>query len=272
MNRKALVLLCCLFILSACVYPFMAAKQCDEKTYTQEQIYAKDVNAVVEIFASAPHDDVHINGGTGFFISDDGLIVTAAHVVYDEDYNEVSDVVFVHDTEKNFYMTRILRVDLEHDIALLQVTNRLKSHPKGYKSTSFQRDYRPLPKFDYLDLSHTSLQAGEQLTTIGYPGRFTLVVSTGILSTAKPQDMPMKAHKLVYPGVYLTGVPLFPGNSGGPMIDSRNKVVGVATLGVVTGVPFSFFQSESYIERLLTSSSFDTVVYKRVPYDNSYDD
>ena len=132
--------------------------------------------------------------GSGVIISDKGLILTAAHVV--DGINRLQ-IVFASGIELE---AKVLKQDETHDIALLQVVG------SGYK---------PLPLGKGMTLG-----LGEEIVTIGTPGDLELgqSVSKGILSGKR------KHEEIVY---LQTDLAVSPGNSGGPLLNSKGEIIGI---------------------------------------------
>ena len=103
--------------------------------------------------------------GTGFIISDDGYIVTNAHVV--ADFNEIT--VTLNDEAKTEYPATVVGADATTDIAVLQI--RAKDLPTAEIGTS------------------ADLQVGQDVVVIGNPlgEEFSGSVTTGIISALDRQ-------------------------------------------------------------------------------------
>lgn len=144
--------------------------------------------------------------GTGFIISDDGYIVTNAHVVYDEKYNagqayEVS-VLFSDETE---HEANIVAYDPETDIAVLKVDE------KGLKPAILG--------------DSDELRVGELVIAVGNPLGFDLfgTVTSGIVSALNRKiDINEKKMSLIQ-----TDAAINSGNSGGPLLNSCGQVIGI---------------------------------------------
>ncbi|WP_100218869.1 S1C family serine protease [Ruminococcus flavefaciens] len=144
--------------------------------------------------------------GTGFIISDDGYIVTNAHVVYDENYNageaiEVS-VLFSDETE---HEANIIAYDPETDIAVLKVN---------------ETGLKPAELGD-----SDELRVGELVIAVGNPLGFDLfgTVTSGIVSALNRKiDINEKKMSLIQ-----TDAAINSGNSGGPLLNSCGQVVGI---------------------------------------------
>ncbi len=132
--------------------------------------------------------------GSGFILSQDGYVMTNAHVV------EGADEVLVTLTDKREFKARIIGADKRTDVAVVKI------------------DATGLPAVRVGDVSR--LKAGEWVMAIGSPFGLENTVTAGIVS-AKQRDT----------GDYLpfiqTDVAINPGNSGGPLINMRGEVVGI---------------------------------------------
>jgi len=149
--------------------------------------------------------------GSGFIISDDGFVLTNAHVV------EGADEVVVTLTDRREFKAKVLGSDTRSDVALLKV------------------EARNLPSVRIGDSSR--IRVGEWVIAIGSPFNLENTVTAGIIS-AKARDT----------GEYLpliqSDVAVNPGNSGGPLINMRGEVIGInsqiATLsGAFNGISFA---------------------------------
>jgi serine protease Do len=156
-------------------------------------------------------DEVTRGVGSGFIISDDGYVLTNAHVV------EGADEVTVTLTDRREFKAKVLGSDKRSDVALLKVpaTN--------------------LPRLRMGDSNR--IRVGEWVIAIGSPFNLDNTVTAGIIS-AKARDT----------GEYLpliqSDVAVNPGNSGGPLINMRGEVIGInsqiATLsGAYNGISFA---------------------------------
>ena len=156
-------------------------------------------------------EEVQRGVGSGFIISNDGFVLTNAHVV------EGADEVLVTLTDRREFKAKVLGADKRSDVAVLKVeATRLPSLVVGDSG---------------------KIRVGEWVIAIGSPFNLENSVSAGIIS-AKARDT----------GDYLpliqTDVAVNPGNSGGPLINMRGEVVGInsqiATLsGGYNGISFA---------------------------------
>ena len=141
--------------------------------------------------------------GSGFLIHKDGTILTNAHVV------EGSSKVTVRLSETGDAIpAQVKGRDASSDLAVLKVD------PKAVSSVT------PVPLGN-----SSSAQVGDPVIAIGNPFGFTRTVTTGIVSA--------KARQITAPNgfpirnVIQTDASVNPGNSGGPLLDARGRVIGI---------------------------------------------
>ncbi|KPV41697.1 serine peptidase [Thiohalorhabdus denitrificans] len=134
--------------------------------------------------------------GSGFIISQDGYIVTNAHVI-----KNATEIV-VQLTNRQQYQAEVVGKDETLDVALLKV------------------DAEDLPTVEAGDPEELSV--GEWVVAIGSPFGFENSVTAGIVS-AKGRSLPTDN----YVNFIQTDVAVNPGNSGGPLFNLDGKVVGI---------------------------------------------
>ncbi len=146
-----------------------------------------------------------IGGGSGFFVSNDGLIVTNKHVV---DQKNVEYTVFTNNGKK--HTAKVVARDPVLDIALIKIEGR---------------------DFPYLSFGNSdSLEVGQSVIAIGNAlGEFRNTVSVGVVSglarSITAGDSSGSSEVLDH--VIQTDAAINPGNSGGPLLDLSGKVIGV---------------------------------------------
>lgn len=137
--------------------------------------------------------------GAGIIVSEDGYVVTNAHVA------ENADNMSVITTQDDTYAAKLVGMDTKTDIALLKVEN-----PQGFKPAQFADS----------DLVRT----GNSVFAIGNPFGLGNSVSLGIIS-AKERDI----EKGPYDNFLQTDTAINQGNSGGPLFNTDGEVVGMNT-------------------------------------------
>src|SRR2546430_701597 len=133
--------------------------------------------------------------GSGFVISNDGYILTNAHVV------EGADEITVKLTDKREYKAKVIGADKRTDVALIKI-----------EGTGL-----PVVKFG----DPNKLKVGEWVVAIGSPFGFENTVTAGIVS-AKGRSLPQEN----FVPFIQTDVAINPGNSGGPLFNMRGEVIG----------------------------------------------
>ena len=144
----------------------------------------------------APREFQSQSLGSGFIISQDGYILTNAHVV------ETADEITVKLTDKREFKAKVIGADRRTDIALIKI------------------DATGLPAVKVGDPGR--LRVGEWVLAIGSPFGFENTVTAGIVS-AKGRSLPQEN----YVPFIQTDVAVNPGNSGGPLFNLRGEVVGI---------------------------------------------
>jgi serine protease Do len=146
-----------------------------------------------------------VGGGSGFFVSRDGLIVTNRHVVGME--GATFKVVLA--SGKSVDATLVMK-DESLDVAILNAEGG------GYKALSFG--------------DSSSLKVGQQVVAIGFAlAEFTNSVSSGVISglsrSVTAGDNQGRTELLS--GLIQTDAAINPGNSGGPLLNLKGEVIGV---------------------------------------------
>lgn len=162
--------------------------------------------------------------GSGFVVTEDGLVVTNKHVVNDPDLEYV-----VITNEQNQYSVENIYRDPLNDIAILKI------NPIQHIGSSIS----PLELGD-----SSNLQVGQLAIAIGTAlGEFRNTVTTGVISGL---GRGITAGS-VYQGfveeldnVIQTDAAINPGNSGGPLLNSEGQVIGVNTAVSQSGQNIGF--------------------------------
>lgn len=144
-------------------------------------------------------EQVEVGSGTGFVVSDDGIIVTNRHVVSEADASYT--VVFDDGTS---YEAEVVGRDVTTDLALLQI------------------DAKDLPALELADSD--KVVVGQSVIAIGNTlGEYDNTVTKGIISGLS-RDLGGQ-----YSGLIQTDAAINSGNSGGPLLNLDGQVVGINT-------------------------------------------
>ncbi len=152
--------------------------------------------------------EVEQNIGSGFIISEDGLIVTNRHVVSDTD---ASYTVLTND-DKKYKVAKIYRDPL-NDLAIIKID------AAGLKPLTLG--------------SSSNLKLGQLVIAIGTPlGEFRNTVTSGIISglgRGITAGSPFESYVERLDNVIQTDAAINSGNSGGPLINSSGQAIGINT-------------------------------------------
>ncbi len=150
----------------------------------------------MEVYRSANPAVVTIktttSAGSGSIITPEGLVITNEHVIRDVKNNNVRIIT----TEGKTYNGQVLTVDRKNDLALVRIISSDR-----FTALSFaDRD---------------QILVGQKVLAIGSPFGLSGTLTTGILS------------RIAQDGDLQTDARLNPGNSGGPLLNSRGEIIGV---------------------------------------------
>jgi serine protease Do len=155
--------------------------------------------------------------GSGFFINEDGFLLTNFHVIEGE--TQISVEVYLQRggqlEVKSYKQVRIVALNKFQDVALLKIEDK------------------DAPKFKYVRLGNAdALSVGERVFAIGSPLGLERTVTEGILST--------KTRELGGTLYLQTTTQINPGNSGGPLFNLSGEVVGITNMKITVGEGLGF--------------------------------
>ena len=136
--------------------------------------------------------------GTGFFVTEDGYLITNLHVVSGATTCMVK-------TRQGKLPARVVKRDEKNDLALLKVVGNFSALPVGNSQQA---------------------KLGDAVFTIGFPNMDV----QGIEPKLTRGDINSLAGIKDDPRHFQISVPVQPGNSGGPLVDAAGNVVGVVTM------------------------------------------
>jgi S1-C subfamily serine protease len=163
--------------------------------------------------------------GSGTILSPDGIVLTNNHVV------EGASAIELALTDARRFPARILGRDPDTDIAVLraETTDRLPAARLG---------------------NSKKLKPGQIAIAIGNPLGFESTVTAGIIS-AVGRSLRAQNGRLIG-DVIQTDAALNPGNSGGPLVNSRAEVVGVNTAVIMGAQGICFSVAANTAQHVLT--------------------
>jgi S1-C subfamily serine protease len=140
--------------------------------------------------------------GSGFILDTQGHILTNNHVI------DNAQLVEVTLWNKKKYKASVIAVDRNHDLALLQIHDAQGLQPATLSDS-------------------TNLVVGQRVYAIGNPFGFSGTMTRGIISAIRSIQMP-SGNKIE--DAIQTDASVNPGNSGGPLLNSRGEVIGITTM------------------------------------------
>ncbi len=188
------------------------------------RIYHQAAPAVANIVTRAVEYDFFFNvvpvegAGSGFVIDPRGYILSNAHVL------QGAQTIEVTLGDQSRHPAKLVGADLRNDIALLKI------EPRGRKLAA-------LPLGD-----SRSLRVGQRVLAIGNPFGFQSTLTTGVVS-ALGRTVQTGEQTFIDEAIQ-TDAAINRGNSGGPLLDSHGRVIGINTAifaptGTTAGIGFA---------------------------------
>jgi S1-C subfamily serine protease len=191
-----------------------------------------------------------MGAGSGFVIAPDGYVLTNSHVVRDAPR---IDVTFMNGDRRK---AGLIGLDESTDLAVVCV------NASGLPCASLGES--------------AGLRVGQLVIAAGNPYGFQSTVSTGVVS-ALGRSLRTRQGRLIENVIQHTA-PLNPGNSGGPLLDSRGRVIGINTaiIAMAQGIGFAIpaDTARTVVSQLITKGkvtrSFLGIVGLRRPLDRRF--
>ena len=186
-----------------------AAPAYDEEEQQNIAVYKRALPSVVNITSTAVAWDFFYGPvpqqgqGSGFILNKEGLILTNDHVI--DNAQKVEVTLF----DKHQYKATVVTVDKGHDLALLKI-EAPNLAPATLAETS------------------TGLTVGQRVYAIGNPFGLSGTMTRGIISAIRSVKSP--ASGSLIDDAIQTDASVNPGNSGGPLLNSRGEVIGITTM------------------------------------------
>lgn len=240
------------FILISCLLLSFQAKALDSYADLVEELMPSVVNISTEktVIDTKENnmDNVMIDPmlqgrealGSGFFIRNDGYILTNYHVI------EGAKKITVLTNDNKSFEASIVGIDKPSDLAVLKVDNKTedKDNPLVFKSVIFG--------------DAEQARIGDKILAFGNPYGLGVSVSSGIIS-AKSRNIGLGEQQYLQ-----TDASINRGNSGGPMFNLNGEVIGVnAAIFTVHGASGVGFSLPSNIANWISSQIIETGKVRR---------
>jgi len=153
-------------------------------------------------FGEQPREQEQTGIGSGFIISEDGLVITNEHVI-----SGASDIKVTIGGKEKQYNAKVVGADYDLDLAILKIEGA---------------DNLP-----YLKMGDSSkVKAGNWAVAIGNPLGFDHTVTVGVISA---KERPITVENRHYKHLLQTDAAINRGNSGGPLLNLKGEVIGINT-------------------------------------------
>ena len=151
--------------------------------------------------------------GSGVIITTDGYIVTNNHVI--KDINDI-EVEFKHGQEIKSFTAKVIKTDQINDLAIIKIDDP---------------EYHNLKSIPY-NFNTKSVDIGTEVFALGYPMALSLMgkdikFTDGKISSKTGLDGNITTYQI--------SASLLPGNSGGPLFDTKGNLIGINSSGLVRG-------------------------------------
>jgi hypothetical protein len=211
--RKTGSCLAALLLLSCCLArtaPAQVAKKNQQVPVLTTSEIAARVKKSLVLIVTQDHEGNAVALGSGFFITPH-LVATNLHVLK----RALQGSVKLVSDDVNYKITNVTAVSLKHDICVLYLADA-----KG----------TPLPS------SKDDAVVGQDILVAGNPEGLEATFSKGIVSAIRPEA-----------GLLQIDAPISPGSSGGPVVDKRGEVIGLAVSSLIEGQNLNFAVPIRYV-------------------------
>jgi len=205
----------------------------EDGRYTVEGAAAAVIDSIVEIYTySDPAHNTFIGSGSGIVLTEDGYIVTNAHVLESDGYHTVKT------NDGEVYDAKIIGRDIKTDIAVVKVSDV---------------EFKPA---ELGDSDQTIV--GEQVIAIGNPAGLSSTVTDGIVSHVG-RKVRGDSNKGFEMECIQTNAQISPGNSGGALVNMYGQVIGITSSKLVSstleglGFAITINQALPIIEELINN-------------------
>jgi len=210
-----------------------------------EQIIEKYKPALISIwfndknyysYLTYTYIDTTVLNGSGFIISEDGLIGTNYHVV------EQIDSLLVKTSDGTFYNAELILSDEINDFAIIKL---------------LETDGRKFPTIIFGNSDEA--RAGQEVFAIGSPLGFEYTISSGIVAAVRNNEKVSFTDPLTYLSkektfekVLQITAAISPGNSGGALFNTRGEVIGITTYTYIGYGNLNFAVAINTFKKLIT--------------------
>lgn len=207
-------------------------------------VHVHVVHETYEYLKPYRQGDLKIRMGTGFFVSE-GLLVTNQHVIEGARIIKVEGV----GSKEKFAMRLAAEPSVRFDLALLEFV----SDEERARFEAINGAIRPLEWAGWEEA-----RPGAQVAVLGFGNSDQLVATQGIISNWEPRH-DLFQRRLDHVTLIRTDAAVNPGNSGGPVVSDRGRVIGISArygAGENIGLLIPFVTARQVVEVMRREGRF----------------
>ena len=187
-------------------------------------LYSQYAKAVVLVLAEK--DGVLLGQGSGAVVSEDGLVISALHVIQGADH-----VVVKLQSSDIYDNVSIVAVDPRRDIVILRIPGfDLPTIPLG---------------------NSNEVKVGEPVVLISNPQGLEQSIAEGVVSAVRSVEK-------LGGRIIQTSIPASPGSSGGPILNTRGEIIAVLSFKLLAGENLNFGIPINYVRGILGTAQQQT--------------
>lgn len=201
--------------------------------FSQQRLSDDIASLVVNIYCESDYNE-EASGGSGTIFSEDGLVLTNAHIIpINEQTGEIDDesvcLVILPDPttgspDEIYWAYPIIASGLseKYDLAFVQIHDVFYDPDEGIAYGDYPKKF---PSYTGEQCKEENVKLGESVRVYGYPaisGGYVLTITDGVVSSLLPDE-----------GLIITSAKISHGNSGGIAVDQYGCMIGVPS--TVTG-------------------------------------
>lgn len=183
-------------------------------------------SSVVNIYCTGKTEE-DTSGGSGTILTDEGLILTNAHIIPEGAEDTVSCLVILPDPTSGSpdeiytaYPIVIPEISEQYDLAFVKVDDVFYDHEEGKAYGEYPKVFPAYDPNKYC--KEEDVKLGESVRIYGYPaisGGYALTITDGVVSSLMPDE-----------GLIFTSAKISHGNSGGLAVDQYGCRIGVPAM------------------------------------------
>ena len=226
-TKKKLIIIGSIVAVLAIVIAVFAFYETDKESVSATDRKDQEIaSSVVNIYCTGKTDE-DTSGGSGTILTDEGLILTNAHIIPEGAEDTVSCLVILPDPTSGTpdeiytaYPIVIPEISEQYDLAFVKVDDVFYDHEEGKAYGEYPKIFPAYDPNKYCKEGDVKL--GESVRIYGYPaisGGYALTITDGIVSSLMPDA-----------GLIFTSAKISHGNSGGLAVDGNGCRIGVPAM------------------------------------------